>query len=29
VVKEGRLATGDERKIAERHNRAAKRLLAG
>ncbi len=29
VVKEGQLVTVDERKLIERHNKAAKRLLAG
>jgi hypothetical protein len=29
VVKEGQLVTVDERKLVERHNKAAKRLLAG
>ena len=29
VVKEGRLATVDQRKLTEKHNKAAKRLLAG
>jgi len=29
VVKEGQLVTVDERKLIEKHNRAAKRLLAG
>src|SRR5512139_2222554 len=29
VVKEGQLATVDEHKLIERHNKAAKRLLAG
>jgi cytosine/adenosine deaminase-related metal-dependent hydrolase len=28
VVKEGKLCTADERKLIERHNRAAKRLLS-
>ena len=29
VVREGRLVTADERKLVEKHNRAAKRLLEG
>lgn len=29
VVKEGQLATVDERELAARHNRAAKRLVSG
>jgi hypothetical protein len=29
IVKEGRLCTVDEHKLIEKHNRAAKRLLAG
>jgi cytosine/adenosine deaminase-related metal-dependent hydrolase len=29
VVKEGRLCTVDERKLIERHNKAARKLLAG
>jgi hypothetical protein len=29
VVREGRLVTLDERKLIERHNKAAKRLLNG
>ena len=29
VVKEGQLVTADEHKLIERHNKAARRLLAG
>jgi len=29
IVKEGQLVTVDERKLVEKHNKAAKRLLAG
>ena len=29
IVKEGQLVTVDERKLIEKHNKAAKRLLAG
>ena len=29
IVKEGQLVTVDERKLVEKHNKAAKRLLQG